>query len=139
MLKRYLERQQKVLESIGNEKIKSEQERQRQLERLKSLNTFDAHLSEVNSGNALIHQNRLALRHQLENLLVTQQQETDLAQLDWLHQQQQLLRQFGKVKGLELNQKKRAELARAKGLKQEQRELDEWLNARVHTRRRAPD
>ncbi|EKE73969.1 flagellar FliJ family protein [Gallaecimonas xiamenensis] len=131
----FLERQQNLLENLGSQKVQKHQQLEQHRQRVELLSDVDQHLGQVASHSALYHQNRLALRRQLGDMLASQQQEMELAQLDLNYQQQLLLKQFGKVKGLEVVQKKRADLARMEGTKQEQQQMDEWVSSRRRTPR----
>ncbi|WKE66524.1 hypothetical protein PVT67_04550 [Gallaecimonas kandeliae] len=137
MLQLFLERQQQLLDDLGAGKAQKDRASQLHRQRLEALEAVDQHLAQVASHSALFHQNRLALRQQLGTLLASQQQEAELAQLEQAHQQQLLLRQFGKVKGLEQVQKKRATEARLDGNRKEQREMEQWLSSRSRTPGRA--
>ncbi|MED5526529.1 flagellar FliJ family protein [Gallaecimonas pentaromativorans] len=135
MFERFLARQQALLDELGQQKNHSRQQLEQHRQRFEILCEFDQSLGQVQSHSALFHQNRLALRGQLGELLASQRQEMELAQLDLNYQQQMLLRQFGKVKGLEgVQQKKDKEVLR-QNERREQQQLDEWISARGRSQR----
>src|SRR5690606_31486000 len=94
----FLERQQDLLEQLGSERQQKHQQLERYRQHVDLLSDVDQYLGAVGSHSALYHQNRLALRRQLGNMLEDQRHELALAQVDLNYQQQQLVRQFGKVK-----------------------------------------
>lgn len=128
MFNRFLDQQQKTLERLGNDKQQQQQRHQQEQQRYDSLKFYVDSMASGASGNALVHQNRLAMRHQLNQLLDQQADELLLAGKELEARQQALLAQFGKVKGLELLVRRRQQQDQQRQRRQEQGQVDDWLN-----------
>lgn len=128
MFNRFLDQQQKTLERLGNDKQQQQQRHQQEQHRYDSLKFYVDSMASGASGNALVHQNRLAMRHQLNQLLDQQADELLLAGKELEARQRALLAQFGKVKGLELLVQRRQQQDQQRQRRQEQGQVDDWLN-----------
>ncbi|MCG8517624.1 flagellar FliJ family protein [Marinobacter sp. CA1] len=128
MFNRFLDQQQKTLERLGNDKQQQQLRHQQEQQRYDSLKFYVDSMASGASGNALVHQNRLAMRHQLNQLLDQQADELLLAGKELEARQRALLAQFGKVKGLELLVRRRQQQDQQRQRRQEQGQVDDWLN-----------
>src|SRR5690606_19799641 len=134
MIDRFLDQQKRKLEEIGSEKQKHWQQFELERNRYLQLRSIHDQLGHGPEKNALYHQNRLAMRQQLGVLLESQEQELALAKLELDQKQQLLLKQFRKVKGLEIYQKKAAKQLAVKDKRKEQQQADDWLLQRRNDR-----
>ncbi|GAA3560946.1 flagellar FliJ family protein [Marinobacter xestospongiae] len=128
MFHRFLDQQQKTLERLGNDKQQQQLRHQQEQQRYDSLKFYVDSMASGASGNALVHQNRLTMRHQLNQLLDQQADELLLAGKELEARQRALLAQFGKVKGLELLVRRRQQQDQQRQRRQEQGQVDDWLN-----------
>ena len=128
MFNRFLDQQQKTLERLGNDKQQQQLRHQQEQQRYDSLKFYVDSMASGASGHALVHQNRLAMRHQLNQLLDQQADELLLAGKELEARQRALLAQFGKVKGLELLVRRRQQQDQQRQRRQEQGQVDDWLN-----------
>jgi len=134
MIDRFLDQQKRTLEEIATEKQKQWRQHELEQHRYLNLKAFHDELAHGPEKNALYHQNRLAMRQQLGVLLESQEQELALAKLELDQKQQLLLKQFRKVKGLEIYQKKAAKQLAVKDKRKEQQQADDWLLQRRNDR-----
>ncbi len=136
MLKSFLDLQQRELDSLGEERGQLRERLSREELRGERLGGLYDELSRQRGPAHPLHwQNRHGLRQQVQNLMHHQQQQTNLARLDLAHHEQQLLRQFGKVKGLQQVVAQREAEAEASRQSREQKQLDE-LALQAFIRRR---
>lgn len=136
MLKSFLDLQQRELDSLGEERGQLRERLSREELRGERLGGLYDELSRQRGPAHPLHwQNRQGLRQQVQNLMHHQQQQTNLARLDLAHHEQQLLRQFGKVKGLQQVVAQREAEAEASRQSREQKQLDE-LALQAFIRRR---
>lgn len=134
MLDKILQLQQEQLDKLALAKRREDQRLQQQQQRLQALSEFDRSLRQSCSQTALYHHNRVALSQRMAELRAGQEQETALTQSDVQRRQQLLLKQFGKVKGLEQLQQRQQRAEQVRAARKERQQLDEWLNARHHSR-----
>ena len=131
MLKSYLGLQQDALEVMGKERQRLREEAMREEKRALRLQDV---ISSLSTGSATFHpllwQNNQQMEGQLRHLLVHQVQQSALARLDLEHHEGQVLKQFGRVKGLELLLDKRNLAQRQQQESREQRQLDELSSLR---------
>lgn len=126
MLKSYLGLQQDALDAMGRERQRLREVAQREERRaLKLQEVIETMQPGAASFHPLLWQNKQQMQGQLRHLLAHQQQQCALASQDLAHHEGQLIRQFGRVKGLELLLDKRALAARQRQESGEQRQLDE--------------
>ncbi|MFQ2100238.1 lateral flagellar protein LfiJ [Aeromonas sanarellii] len=126
MLKSYLGLQQDALDAMGKERQRLREVAQREERRaLKLQEVIETMHPGAASFHPLLWQNKQQMQGQLRHLLAHQQQQCALASQDLAHHEGQLIRQFGRVKGLELLLDKRALAARQRQESGEQRQLDE--------------
>ena len=127
MLKSYLGLQQDALEVMGKERQRLREEAMREEHRALRLQDV---ISSLSPGSATFHpllwQNKQQMEGQLRHLLVHQVQQSALAKLDLERHEGQVLKQFGRVKGLELLLDKRDLTLRQQQESREQRQLDEY-------------
>jgi hypothetical protein len=122
VLKSYLGLQQDALDAMGKERQRLREVALREEHRARKLQEV---IETMQPGSATFHP-----RH----LLAHQQQQSVLASQDLAHHEGQLIKQFGRVKGLELLLDKRALAARQRRESGEQRQLDELATLRHRTR-----
>ena len=131
MLKSYLGLQQDALEVMGKERQRLREEAMREEKRALRLQDV---ISTLSTGSAIFHpllwQNKQQMEGQLRHLLVHQVQQSALAKLDLERHEGQVLKQFGRVKGLELLLDKRNLAQRQQQESREQRQLDELSSLR---------
>ncbi len=131
MLKSYLGLQQDALDVMGKERQRLREAANLEAQRLTKLQTA---LNTMHPGGSEFHpllwQNTLQMRDVLQGLLDHQQHQSTLAHLDLSHHEGQLIKQFGRVKGLELLLDKRDLAARQRQELGEQRQLDELASLR---------
>ncbi|MEV3817302.1 lateral flagellar protein LfiJ [Aeromonas salmonicida] len=131
MLKSYLGLQQDALEVMGKERQRLREEAMREEKRALRLQDV---ISSLSTGSSTFHpllwQNKQQMEGQLRHLLVHQVQQSALARLDLEHHEGQVLKQFGRVKGLELLLDKRNLAKRQQQESREQRQLDELSSLR---------
>lgn len=131
MLKSYLGLQQDALEVMGKERQRLREEAMREEHRALRLQDV---ISSLNPGSATFHpllwQNKQQMEGQLRHLLVHQVQQSALAKLDLERHEGQVLKQFGRVKGLELLLDKRDLTLRRQQESRDQRQLDELSSLR---------
>lgn len=126
MLKSYLGLQQDALDAMGKERQRLREVAQREERRaLKLQEVIETMQPGAASFHPLLWQNKQQMQGQLRHLLAHQQQQCTLASQDLAHHEGKLIRQFGRVKGLELLLDKRALAARQRQESGEQRQLDE--------------
>ncbi|MFM5819379.1 lateral flagellar protein LfiJ [Aeromonas sanarellii] len=134
MLKSYLGLQQDALDAMGKERQRLREVAQREERRaLKLQEVIETMHPGAASFHPLLWQNKQQMQGQLRHLLAHQQQQCALASQDLAHHEGQLIRQFGRVKGLELLLDKRALTARQRQESGEQRQLDELAALRHRT------
>lgn len=126
MLKSYLGLQQDALEVMGKERQRLREEAMREEHRALRLQDV---ISSLSPGSATFHpllwQNKQQMEGQLRHLLVHQVQQSAMAKLDLERHEGQVLKQFGRVKGLELLLDKRDLTLRQQQESRDQRQLDE--------------
>jgi flagellar biosynthesis chaperone FliJ len=131
MLKSYLGLQQDALEVMGKERQRLREEAMREEHRALRLQDV---ISSLSPGSATFHpllwQNKQQMEGQLRHLLVHQEQQSALAKLDLERHEGQVLKQFGRVKGLELLLDKRDLTLRQQQETRDQRQLDELSSLR---------
>lgn len=131
MLKSYLGLQQDALEVMGKERQRLREEAIREEHRALRLQDV---ISSLSPGSATFHpllwQNKQQMEGQLRHLLVHQVQQSALAKLDLERHEGQVLKQFGRVKGLELLLDKRDLTLRQQQESRDQRQLDELSSLR---------
>lgn len=136
MFNRFLQLQQQELENLGGQKQTMEQRHHVEQERYQALKFFHQnlgqHAPDHHGTTALSFQNRYAMRDQLGVLLDSQEQELTVAKLELDSGQQALLRQYGKVRGLNRLVEKKKQSERQNERRQEQRQQDDWLNGSRH-------
>lgn len=130
MFSRNMELQQEKLEHAGRERQHSQQRYETEQRRHQQLQHYLDTLSQSPASNALTLGNRVAMQSQLSQLLDSQHQEVELSRLERDHYQQQLLQQYGRLKGLEQLSKKRSATRALKEKKKEQRQQDDWIHNR---------
>ncbi|MGY3904038.1 lateral flagellar protein LfiJ [Aeromonas lusitana] len=131
MLKSYLGLQQDALESMGKERQRLRDLAMREEQRAVKLREV---IDTLQPGSASFHpllwQNKQQMQGQLRHLLDHQLQQSALARVDLSRHEGQLLKQFGRVKGLELLLDKRELDKRQRHEAGEQRQLDELASLR---------
>ncbi|MDM5140789.1 lateral flagellar protein LfiJ [Aeromonas bestiarum] len=131
MLKSYLGLQQDALEVMGKERQRLREEAMREEHRALRLQDV---ISSLSPGSATFHpllwQNKQQMEGQLRHLLVHQVQQSAMAKLDLERHEGQVLKQFGRVKGLELLLDKRDLTLRQQQESRDQRQLDELSSLR---------
>lgn len=131
MLKSYLGLQQDALEVMGKERQRLREDAMREEHRALRLQDV---ISSLSTGSATFHpllwQNKQQMEGQLRHLLVHQVQQSALAKLDLERHEGQVLKQFGRVKGLELLLDKRDLTQRQQQESRDQRQLDELSSLR---------
>ncbi|KTA81319.1 MULTISPECIES: lateral flagellar protein LfiJ [Aeromonas] len=131
MLKSYLGLQQDALEVMGKERQRLREDAMREEHRALRLQDV---ISSLSTGSATFHpllwQNKQQMEGQLRHLLVHQVQQSALAKLDLERHEGQVLKQFGRVKGLELLLDKRDLTLRQQQESRDQRQLDELSSLR---------
>lgn len=131
MLKSYLGLQQDALEVMGKERQRLREEAMREEHRALRLQDVISSLSPSSATfHPLLWQNKQQMEGQLRHLLVHQVQQSALAKLDLERHEGQVLKQFGRVKGLELLLDKRDLTLRQQQESRDQRQLDELSSLR---------
>lgn len=134
MLKSYLGLQQDALDTMGKERQRLREVALREERRALKLQEVIATLQPGSASfHPLLWQNKQQMQGQLHHLLDHQVQQSALASLDLARHEGQLLKQFGRVKGLELLLDKRDLAARQRQESGEQRQLDELASLRHRT------
>jgi len=134
MLKSYLGLQQEALDVMGKERQRLRDLAMREeLRAVKLKEVIDTLQPGSASFHPLLWQNKQQMQGQLRHLLAHQLQQSALASLDLSRHEGQLLKLFGRVKGLELLLDKRALAARQRQESGEQRQLDELASLRHRT------
>ncbi|MBR7628996.1 lateral flagellar protein LfiJ [Aeromonas popoffii] len=136
MLKSYLGVQQNALEVMGKERQRLREEAMQEEHRALRLQDV---INSLNPGSATFHpllwQNKQQMEGQLRHLLVHQVQQSALSKLDLERHEGQVLKQFGRVKGLELLLDKRELALRQEQESREQRQMDELSSLRHRMQR----
>lgn len=136
MLKSYLGVQQNALEAMGKERQRLREEAMQEEHRALRLQDV---INSLNPGSATFHpllwHNKQQMEGQLRHLLVHQVQQSALAKLDLERHEGQVLKQFGRVKGLELLLDKRDLALRQEQESREQRQMDELSSLRHRMQR----
>ena len=131
MLKSYLGLQQDALDAMGKERQRLREAAIREERRATKLQEV---IETLQPGSASFHpllwQNKQQMQGQLNQLLAHQVQQSALASLDLTRHEGQLLKQFGRVKGLEQLLDKRELAARRQRELGDQRQLDELSSLR---------
>lgn len=131
MLKSYLGLQQDALENMGKERQRLREDAMREEQRALRLQEV---IVSLHSGSATFHpllwQNKHQMDGQLRQLLAHQMQQSALARLDLERHEGEVLKQFGRVKGLELLLDKREQLQQRQLESRDQRQLDELASLR---------
>ena len=131
MLKSYLGLQQGALDVMGKERQRLREVAIREERRARKLQEV---IETLQPGSASFHpllwQNKQQMQGQLSQLLAHQLQQATLASLDLARHEGQLLKQFGRVKGLERLLDKRELAARRQRELGDQRQLDELSSLR---------
>lgn len=131
MLKSYLGLQQGALDVMGKERQRLREVAIREERRARKLQEV---IETLQPGSASFHpllwQNKQQMQGQLSQLLAHQLQQATLASLDLARHEGQLLKQFGRVKGLELLLDQRELAARRQRELGDQRQLDELSSLR---------
>lgn len=131
MLKSYLGLQQDALDAMGKERQRLREVAMREEQRVLKLQEVIATLQPGSASfHPLLWQNKQQMQGQLRHLLDHQLQQSSLARLDLSRHEGQLLKQFGRVKGLELLLERRAQEARQRQESGDQRQLDELASLR---------
>jgi flagellar biosynthesis chaperone FliJ len=131
MLKSYLGLQQDALDAMGKERQRLRDTALREERRsLKLQEVIDTLQPGSTSFHPLLWQNKQQMQGQLRHLLVHQMQQSATATLDLERHEGELIKQFGRVKGLELLLDKRELAARQRRELGEQRQLDELVSLR---------
>ncbi|AXV21626.1 MULTISPECIES: lateral flagellar protein LfiJ [Aeromonas] len=136
MLKSYLGLQQEELENLGAERRRLRELALREEQRAHKLQEV---ISSLRPGSDKFHpllwQNKQQMDGQLRRLLSHQVQQSALARLDLERHEGELVRQFGRVKGLELLLARRDDVARQQQERRDQLQLDELASLRHLTRK----
>ncbi|MCO4208805.1 lateral flagellar protein LfiJ [Aeromonas hydrophila] len=131
MLKSYLGLQQDALENMGKERQRLREDAMREEQRALRLQEV---IGSLHSGSATFHpllwQNKHQMDGQLRQLLAHQMQQSALARLDLERHEGEVLKQFGRVKGLELLLDKREQVQQRQLESRDQRQLDELASLR---------
>lgn len=131
MLKSYLGLQQGALDVMGKERQRLREIAIREEQRVLKLQEVIATLQPGSASfHPLLWQNKQQMQGQLRHLLDHQLQQSALARVDLSRHEGQLLKQFGRVKGLELLLDRRALEARQRQESGDQRQLDELASLR---------
>ncbi|MCX7127539.1 lateral flagellar protein LfiJ [Aeromonas sp.] len=136
MLKSYLGLQQEELENLGAERQRLRELALREEKRAHKLKEV---ISSLRPGSDKFHpllwQNKQQMDGQLRLLLSHQVQQSALARLDLERHEGDLVRQFGRVKGLELLLARRDDVARQQQERRDQLQMDELASLRHLTRK----
>ncbi|MCF5898040.1 lateral flagellar protein LfiJ [Aeromonas veronii] len=131
MLKSYLGLQQEELENLGAERQRLRELALREEQRAHKLQEVIASLRPGSDKfHPLLWQNKQQMDGQLRRLLSHQVQQSALARLDLERHEGELVRQFGRVKGLELLLARRDDVARQQQERRDQLQLDELVSLR---------
>lgn len=131
MLKSYLGLQQEALENLGAERQRLRELALREEQRAHKLQEVIASLRPGSDKfHPLLWQNKQQMDGQLRRLLSHQVQQSALARLDLERHEGELVRQFGRVKGLELLLARRDDVARQQQERRDQLQLDELASLR---------
>ncbi|MGL5949676.1 MAG: flagellar protein [Aeromonas sp.] len=129
MLKSYLGLQQNELENLGKERQRLREaaiaEEQR-AHRLKQV--IDTNRTEMGEFHPLLWRNKLQMDGQLQYMLQEQITRSNESRIALQSHEKDLLKQLGRVKGLELLLTRREDNARAQQEKRDQHQLDELAN-----------
>lgn len=128
MLDKYLETEDRKLERIGSQKASHQQRKATELSRLESLEAIHDSMQQPLRSSGLFLQNRSGIRDQLTNLAESQRQEIALAEAEIMREQANLVRQFGRVKALQMLREKRAKVKNAREKRVEQMQADDWTS-----------
>jgi flagellar biosynthesis chaperone FliJ len=131
MLKSYLGLQQEALDGLGSERQRLRELALSEELRAQKLQEVIASLKPAShTYHPLLWQNKHQMDGQLRHLLSHQVQQSALARLDLERHEGELVRQFGRVKGLELLLARRDDSARQQQDKREQLQIDELVSLR---------
>lgn len=126
MLKSFLKLQQRELDALGEERTHLRQQLQKEELRREQLRHLASSLQRPEGETLSLHwQNRSGMSQQIRKLEAHQQQQVALAQSDLARNESFLLRQFGKVKGLEQVVAQRVHEQQEAARKNEQKQSDE--------------
>lgn len=128
MLDKYLETEDRKLERIGSQKASHQQRKATELSRLESLEAIHDSMQQPLRSSGLFLQNRSGIRDQITNLAESQRQEIALAEAEIMREQANLVRQFGRVKALQMLREKRAKVKNAREKRVEQMQADDWTS-----------
>lgn len=128
MFDRFLDLQQEKLEQLGVDKQTRQTRHELEQQRYDSLKFFVDSMAHHETGSALYHRNRLAMKKQLGTLLDSQEQELLVAGLELDASRKALLAQYGKVKGLKSLKGRRDLQQRRRDKRAEQHQQDDWIN-----------
>lgn len=135
MLKKYRDQQQQALDGLGEERGRLRRRLAQETQRVEQLQALACSLSGAGDiAHPLNWSNRHHMHQQVQTLVAHQIQQVALATADLSRHEQQVLRQFGKVKGLDLILSQRAEDEAKRQQLKEQGQLDE-LNQQAWSRR----
>ena len=135
MLKSFLELQQKELDSLGEMRSQLRNVLQQEEHRCNQLTQIrEALLDNAGPSHPLCWQNKHGMHQQISRLIAHQHQQVAVAKSELSQHESTLIRQFGKVKGLESVIAGQEAAVKTKLQRAEQKHLDE-LSVQMFLRR----
>lgn len=132
MLNKFYESEKRSLEQMGAEKRSRQNDFDTENQRLNQITALYHGMKEPRLQSALYFQNQVKLRDELRSIISDQSKKVDLAKLEVDNAHMNMMRQFGKVKGLETVIKKRNASEIRKSERREQSSNDD-ISARAFT------
>lgn len=118
MLKRFTDIQQRELEELGKNRGSLSHKLDIERERLRQIKAVSESMKRPGSQSALYMQNHTMISDKVRSLIEIQQQEVDIANLEYQRAHDSMVAQFGRVKGLEKVLDRRHRLVRKR--------VDQW-------------
>lgn len=132
MLNKFYENEKRSLEKLGTHKQSKKDIFDIESQRLNQIKSLYQNIDQPSTQSSLYYQSQVQQRDNLRSIIEHQSKEMDLAKLEVDNAHMDMMKQFGKIKGLEgiLNKRKAAEMSKSE--KREQASQDE-LSARAFT------
>lgn len=125
MLNKFYENEKRSLEKMGAEKQSKQQSLDIENQRLNQIRNMYESMPEPTSQSALYFQSQSQFRDKLRSIIDDQSKEVDLARLEVDNAHVDMMKQFGKVKGLETVIRKRNAFEVRQSQKREQTTNDD--------------
>ena len=120
MINKFYENEKRTLEKFGAEKKNKQNSLNIEWEKLNKINNAYENMNEPSSQSSLYFQNQYQLRDKLRSIIENQNKYVDLAKLEVNNAHVDMMKQLGKVKGLEKVVMKKSAYEYNKAQKREQ-------------------